>query len=168
MLGSACPSDPDPEDPTPKRLAEPEGWVRVTDPTLDMFADQRPAEATCDDSGYFVDPFAQSLEIQTELCNYLTVHQPSREPLNPGDIVSIQAFHDMLTAPMPSEGYLGLAIGGELEWEFHVPIPADASVIEEEFTIDRALPAGTELQFHVHNHGPNSWELFNVMVTPVK
>jgi adenine-specific DNA methylase len=58
-----------------------------------------------------------------------------------------------------------LAIGGELEWEFHVPIPSDVGVIDEEFTIDRALPVGTEIQFHVHNHGPNTWELVSVMVT---
>lgn len=169
MLGMllGCPSEPTPEDPTPVRLAEAEGWVRVTDPAVDLFADQRPANAVCDDAGYFVDPFAQSLEIETDLCDYLTVRQPSLEPLNPGDVVTIQAFHDVLTAPEPAEGYLGLAIGGELEWAFTVPIPSDVGVIEEEFTIDRALPAGTELQFHVHNHGPNTWELVAVMVTPV-
>jgi hypothetical protein len=166
LLGSGCPPEPPPVDPTPMRLADVESWVRVTDPGIDVFADQRPADASCDDAGYFYDPFAQSLEIETELCNYLTVAQPSLAPLNPGDVVTIHAFHDVLTAPEAAEGYLGLAIGGELEWEFHVAIPSDVGVIEEEFTIDRALPAGTDLQFHVHNHGPNTWELIAIMVTP--
>lgn len=163
---AACPEDPPPEDPTPKRLAAPDGWVRVTDPAVDAFAAMRPVDAVCDDAGYFVDPFTQAFEVETELCNYLTVAQPALEALAPGDVVSIQAFHYELSAPAPAEGYLGLAIDGEIAWELAVPIPAPPGPLRGELTIDRALPAGAALQFHVHNHGPNSYELISVMVTP--
>lgn len=165
MAPSGCPDDPPPA-PEPAPLAVAEGWERVSDPAGDVFAAMRPADAVCDDAGYFVDPLTRSFEVQTELCDYLTVRQASLEALAPGDVVAIRAFHYELTAVTPSEGYLGLAIDGEVVWEEQVPIPAAAAGVAGEITIERALPAGTELQFHVHNHGLNSWELLSVMVTP--
>jgi len=166
-LGGGCPEDPPPEDPVPARLATAEGWLRVTDPTRDVFAARRPADATCDDAGYFVEPVTQSLEVQTGLCDYLTVTQATLEPLAPGDVVAIRAFHYELQAPEPGEGYLGFALDGRIEWEVRVPIPGEAGALGGEIVIDRALPAGAEMQVHVHNHGANAWELRSVMVTPV-
>lgn len=170
VLLSGCPEprdpDPDDQDPEPVRLVEFDGWVRVTDASVDAFADQRPADAVCDDAGYFADPIAQVLEVQTEVCDYLTLRQPTLAALEPGDVVTVFAFHDLLTAPEPAVGYLALALDGEIEWALEVPIPSDAASIEQQFTVDRSLPAGTELQFHVHNHGPNSWELLAVLASP--
>jgi hypothetical protein len=34
------------------------------------------------------------------------------------------------------------------------------------FTAPRDLPIGASVQVHVHNHGPNTWELVGVQVTP--
>lgn len=150
----------------PVRLAAPDDWVRVTQPERDVFAAMRPPGTTCDDSGYQVDPFTQSFEVQTGLCDYLTVRQPTLQPLAPGDVVSIRAFNYELSAPAPSEGYLGFAIDGVIEWEARVPIPGAAGPLSTDITFDRTLPAGTEMQLHVHNHGENSWELLSVMVTP--
>ncbi|PRQ01094.1 hypothetical protein ENSA5_27760 [Enhygromyxa salina] len=164
-----CPAEPTPEpEREPFALARVDGWARVIDPSVDLFADQRPADAVCDDAGWYLDPFKQTLEIETELCNYLTLRQATLEALVPGDVVNVLAFHDVLTAPDPGEGYLALSIDGEIEWEFHAPIPSDAAEIDETFTIDRAVPAGSEMQLHVHNHGPNSWELVALMVTPAQ
>lgn len=165
LLGG-CPVEPEPEPPDSVSLIDLDDWQRVGDPAGDVFADQRPADAVCDDAGYVVDPLRQVFEIQTEVCDYLTVSQPTLEPLAPGDVVTVLAYHDMLTAPEPAEGYLGLALDGQIEWEYMVAIPASAATIEQQFTIDRALPVGTELQMHVHNHGPNTWELVDVLVTP--
>jgi hypothetical protein len=168
LLGCPPPSEPDPDDPQPVTLANYDKWVRVTDPGEDLFADQRPTGAVCDDAGYLVDPLTQTLEVQTEICDYLTVGQPSLVALEPGDVVTVFAFHDLLTAPEPALGYLGLAIGGQIEWEHSVPIPSDPGTIEQQFTMDRSFPVGTPIQFHVHNHGPNTWELAAVLVTPAK
>lgn len=165
VLGG-CDDDPPAKDPVPARLATAEGWVRVTEPAIDVFAAERPADATCDDAGYYVEPVTQSFEVQTDLCDYLTVRQATLEPLAPGDVVSIRAFHFELQAPDPGEGYLGFALAGRIEWEARVKIPGEAGALAGEVVIDRALPAGTEMQFHVHNHGANAWELRSVMVTP--
>lgn len=88
--------------------------------------------------------------------------------LDPGDVVSIHAFHYELSAPSPAEGYMALAIDGEVVWEVTVAIPAAPGPLSGQVTIDRALPAGADLQLHVHNHGANTWELVSVMPTPTK
>jgi hypothetical protein len=169
LLLSGCPPvEPDPDDPVPVTLARYDGWVRVTDADQDLFADQRPSSAVCDDAGWLFDPLTQTLEVQTEVCDYLTVGQPTQVALEPGDVITVFAYHDLLTASEPAQGYMALAIGGQIEWEHNVPIPGDPGVIEQQFTIDRALPVGAPMQFHVHNHGPNTWELAAVLVTPGK
>lgn len=165
VLGG-CHDEPAPEEPVPVRLAAAEGWVRVTEPAMDVFAGERPPDATCEDAGYHVEPLTQSFEVQTDLCDYLTVRQATLEPLAPGDVVSIAAFHYELQAPSPSEGYLGFALDGSVVWEVRVPIPGEAGALNGEVVIDRALPAGSEMQVHIHNHGANAWELRSVMVTP--
>ena len=165
LVLAGCP-EPEPQpDPTPVPLVIADDWMRVIDPTLDVFADQRPPDAVCEDFGWGVDPFYQALEVQTDICDYATLSQPSLEPLEPGDVVDIVAIHGTLTAETPSEGYMGLAIDGELMWEFTAAIPGDAAPIEESFTVDRSFPLGSDVQFHVHNHGPNTWALVSVMVT---
>lgn len=164
-VAPACPEEPPPEDTTPRRLADADGWERVVDPAEDVFAAMRPADAVCDDAGYFVDPLSLAFEVDTGLCDYLTVRQPSREALAPGDLVSVNVVHYELSAPEPGEAYVALAIDGVIAWE-GAPIPSAPGMLSGEITIDRALPAGVELQLHVHNHGPNSYELTSVMLTP--
>lgn len=163
LVGCTAPSDP--PDPMPVPLVVMDGWERVTDASLDVFADQRPPGAVCDDAGWNYDPLYMSLAVGTDLCDYPTFRQPTLEPLEPGDVVDIDAFHGVLTAEGPAEGYMAIAIDGEIVWELSVPIPADAAVIDGQFTVDRSFPLGSEMQFHVHNHGPNGWDLLAVLVT---
>ena len=166
LLLAACPTGPQPEPREPGPLVDAEDWARVTDPDTDDFADMRPADAVCDDAGWYVDPFRRSLEVQTEICDYLTLTQPTRMRLLPGDTVDVLGLHDVLTADVPAQGYLGLSLDGELVWELSVDIPANASTIEESFTVEREFPEASEVQLHVHNHGPNTWEIVAIDVTP--
>ena len=126
----------------------------------------RPADAPCDEAGYYVDPLSMSFEVQTSLCDYLTVAQAISAPVYAGDRIAIAASHDTLVAPAPSQGYMGLALDGEIIWELDVPIPASAEVYMDELVLDRDIPAGAVLQLHVHNHGENTWELQSVRCLP--
>jgi hypothetical protein len=162
---AGCPEPPPEPEPEPVAIVNADFWTRVVDPTLDVFADQRPPDAVCDDAGWGVDIFQQSIEVYTDVCDYPTLSQPSLEPIEPGDVVDILAFHYVLTAPEPSEGYMAIAIDGEIVWEVTSAIPNDPVVFEPSFTADRSFPLGSEVQFHVHNHGPNTWELVSVLVT---
>ncbi len=161
---AACPADDaEPEIPAgPVTVATITGWVRVTDTGVDAFAAFRPAEVPCDETGVGVEPLGLSFEIKTGLCDYATVAQPTIEPLQPGDVLGVRVWHDVLDAPAPATGYVGLAIEGEIVWHATAPIPSGVGVINGEVTIDRELPAGTELQYHVHNHGINSWNLLDI------
>jgi hypothetical protein len=165
LAHAGCPAPPAPPDSEPVPLVIPDGWTRVTDASLDRFADLRPADAICDDAGWNYDPLYRSLAVGTDVCDYPTFSQLTLEPLEPGDVVEIIGLHGPLTAAQPTEGYLAIAIDGEIVWELTVPIPADAAVIEGQFTVEQSFPLGSEVQYHLHNHGPNGWDLIDVLVT---
>lgn len=160
----ACPAaEPEPVDPEPFVIATIDGWVRVTDPAADVFAAMRPADAPpCDETGYGLEQLGLSFEILTGLCDYLTVAQPIIEPLSPGDVVTIRMWHDELQAPTPTEGYAGVALNGVIGWETTVPIPSPYGTMGGEFTVGHDVAAGTMMQYHVHNHGINSWNLLDI------
>jgi hypothetical protein len=165
---AGCSEQPDQAeqpDPTPVPLADMTDWVRITDASHDVFADQRPPGAVCDDTGWYYEPMRMSVEVLTGLCDYVTLGQPTLEPLEPGDVIDILGLYGALWAAEPAEGYIAIAIDGEIVWELTVSIPNDAAVIDEQFTVDRSVPLGSEMQLHVHNHGLNSWDLTEVMVT---
>ena len=163
LVGAGCPEPPPAE---PFALVVADGWTRVVDPVADVFADQRPADATCDEAGFYVDPFTQTFEVDTDLCDYLTVEQATLGALAAGDRVTIEVYHDDLAAPAPSLGYVGLALDGVVMWSGTAPIPSSAGLLEGSFVVERAIPAGATAQLHVHNHGANTWELVAVTATP--
>lgn len=164
FAGCEEPSDPS-GDPVTLSFVEADAWSRLTDESKDFFAAQRPADATCDEAGYYVDPIKQVLEVETDVCDYLTAHQPSLQPIEAGDEIQVLGYHDLLLSDVPAEGYLGLAIDGQLVWEYRVDIPSGALMIDERVTVDRDFPEGSDVQVHVHNHGPNTWEIVALRVT---
>lgn len=168
---TACEGDPEPPpaDPVPVLLARVDGWVRVADASEDVFGAERPDGLTCDEEmGLILEDLGPDVvfEIKTDLCNYATVRQPSLQPLVAGDTVKIRAWHYDLDSADAAAAHIALAIDGEPMWETNVPIPSPGAIVEGEIVVDRALPAGTELQWHVHNHGPNSYDLVRIQGVP--
>jgi hypothetical protein len=170
LLGvAACEDDPPPPGPGTGSLVELEAWERVEDASEDVFGAERPGGLVCDPVlGIGTEVFGadEVLELSTDYCNYATVRQPSLRAIAAGDTVAIRFWHYELTHPAPAEAHLALAIEGEVAWEEHIPTPAAAAFVEGEIAIDRALPAGTELQLHVHNHGANTYALLSLEVVP--
>jgi len=163
LVAVGCPTpEPQPEAP----LVRADAWARVTDEEADVFAGRRPAGAVCDDAGYYLDPLTLSFEVDTGLCDYLTVTQATRTALAAGDTVAVELYHGQLAAPTPSLGYAGLALGGVIVWSVEVPIPGEAGTIEGRFIVEEALPAGAMVQMRVHNHGANSWDIVAVTARP--
>jgi hypothetical protein len=163
-LGCEDPPPPPPADPSLVDLA---GWERVDAVSEDVFGAERPADLVCDELlGITTELFGAEpvLEIDTDFCDYATVRQPSQRALAPGDIVAIRMWHYPLSTPAPAQAHLALAIDGAVVWEAFVPSPAAGAYVEDELVIDRALPAGTELQLHVHNHGANTYDLLALEV----
>jgi hypothetical protein len=162
----ACEGESEPP-PASSSLVELEAWERVEAVDEDVFGAERPEGLVCDEVlgiGSETVDGERVLEISTELCNYATVRQPSLRALKAGDTVTIQVLHEDLTAPAPTEAHLALAIDGAVAWEHQVPVPAAGALVEGQISIDADVPAGTELQFHVHNHGNNTYDLLAIEV----
>lgn len=140
-------------------------WERVNDAAEDVFGDERPEDLLCDEIlGIGTEMFGPDLvlEINTDFCDYATVRQPTLRPLLAGDTVTLRAWHYELTTPAPAEAHLALAIDGALVWETYVPSPAEGAFVDAELVVERDVPTGAELQFHVHNHGANSYDLLSI------
>jgi hypothetical protein len=166
----ACEDEPSPPDPPQDpSLVELDRWEWVEDANLDVFGPERPAGLVCDPVLGITEEMLGTdrvLEINTSACDYATVRQPSRVALAAGDVVAIRMFHWDLTTPAPAQAHLALAIDGTVVWEAQVPSPAAAALVEEEIDIAQAVPAGAELQLHVHNHGANSYDLVAIERVP--
>jgi hypothetical protein len=99
------------------------------------------------------------------LCNWLTLAQPSLRDIRAGDQVEIRMFHAALNAPVPGEARMIFAIGDELALDYSALIPSvDSQFPADVWTAPKDYPKGTELLFHVDNHGSNEYMLIEVNV----
>ena len=98
------------------------------------------------------------------LCNWITLEQPSLRTIRAGDQVEIRMRHNQLTAPVPGEAHMAFVIGDEIALDYEALIPSDFVFPSEVWTADKDYPAGTQLLFHVDNHGSNEYMLIEVNV----
>jgi hypothetical protein len=160
--------EPEPVPPEERNLVEPHDWLQV-DESVDVFAHLRPPEVEC----FAVDGFAPSwlgsepsFEINTGRCNYLTIGQPTIVDIRAGDPMKLRLWHFELTSmDVDAHAYAAVAIDGELAWEATIPIPSASGLEVAEWEALADAAAGAEMQFHLHNHGLNSWDLLSVTVT---
>lgn len=102
--------------------------------------------------------------VRTERCASLTVRQASRSELRAGETLQLHFYHFPLTAPEDSSAWLIVQIGETQIWERELPIPSPAAEITETWEVDRDYPAGTQVLFHVNNHGNNEYTLIGLDV----
>lgn len=147
-------------------LVDHDDWTLVEE--ADDPFDDRPADFDCEPAGYGGEPLGgtYTFEIDTGLCAYATARTTTLLPIVGGDTVRVRQWHTDLTAPEPAEAHLALTIGGEPFLDEAVPIPRAAEMIEVDTEATRRFPAGTEVFFHLHNHGSNTWNLVDVEVRP--
>lgn len=99
------------------------------------------------------------------LCNWLTLEQPSLRAIRAGDRVEVRTFHAVLNNPAPGEARMMFAIGDELALDYSVPIPWPESEFPSAvWTAPRDFPEGTQLLFHVDNHGNNEYMLIEARI----
>ena len=98
-------------------------------------------------------------------CNWLTLEQPSLRNIVAGDQVEIRMRHSALTAPVPNgEAHMMFTIGDEVALDYEVLIPADFQFPSVVWTAPKDYPAGTQVLFHVDNHGSNEYMLIEANV----
>ena len=142
-------------------LVEVNDWSEQT-PAGDSLADHRPAELECPSSSWYNEDGA--LEVETGYCNYLSLVQPSLTAVKPGDSVHLVLWHADLAFEEPATAHVAVTIAGKLVWETDVAIPAEANIYDLRIPVDFDAPAGSEVEFHLHNHGYNSWTLLELEV----
>jgi hypothetical protein len=145
-------------------LIDQEQW-QVLDAAADPLADHRPDPVVCGPAGWYLDYMTEivKLEVDTNFCNYLAVGQPSLVALEQGQIVQVIFYHFDLVAPEPALAHVAILIDGAVLWEQEVMIPGDANVFLEVFPSPITAELGSEVVFHLHNHGQNTWVLQSLM-----
>jgi hypothetical protein len=99
------------------------------------------------------------------LCDWLTLQQPSLRAIRAGDKVEVRTFHAELTAPAPNgEARMSFVVGDELIFDELVPIPFASEFLSSTWKATRDYPAGTQLLWHVDNHGNNEYLLIEVNI----
>lgn len=144
-------------------------WRRVYDAD-DPFAGEGGSDLDCDVSAAGPYDFGGevSFDITTDGCSRITVAQPAMAAIGEGDVLALRGWFEKLTAPEPTTTTLALAIGGTEQWRAEIPVPSEeGGPVLGEWIAPQDWPAGTPVAWHVHNHGKNSYHLFEVVVRPL-
>ena len=151
MLLTACSSPP--ED-TKASLIDNALWQQLS-PEEAPLAEHRPEPVTCPSNSWGIED--GSLEIDTGLCNFLSLSQPSLVDVGTGDSISLVTWHAQLWNAEAAEGHLAVLFAGVTVWETTVAIPSDPGVFDLDFESPTSLAEGAPIQLHLHNHGSNTW-----------
>lgn len=147
-------------------LVLPEYWL-LLDAGDDPF-DDRPAVVECLPAAVLAETLGgeRALGIETGSCAYLTVQQPTRREVAVGEVLKVRLWHFELSAPEPAEAHAALVVAGLRILDERISIPQPGGLIVKQLRVERRIPAGTPVYFHLHNHGANSWALVEVSSGP--
>ena len=106
-------------------------------------------------------PIALDVDTRTG-CGWATVAQQTRADLVAGDEVLSRLFYFSQTSFPNDVADVALRLGDDDLWRFAVPIPTTSKLELPSVVLQRDVPAGTRVLFHVGNHGDNSWNLLEV------
>lgn len=123
----------------------------------DAFPAHRPETVDCPEGGLYES--LGVLEVEMNICNYVSVAQTLGQPAASGETLHFPLWHLQLFHPEPAEAHLALLVGGDLLVEYVAPIPSPAHIEMREVSLARDYPAGTMVQLHLHNHGENHWRI---------
>lgn len=105
-----------------------------------------------------------SFSIRTVACNYATVEQPSLVAVTKGEPVTFRIWHFSLTAFDSAEANVKLAIDQGMLSSETVQLPSAGDLIFGTIPAPADAPIGTEVLFHIDNHGSNSWNMIELSV----
>jgi hypothetical protein len=141
-------------------------WIPVgsaEDPFADRLADVRCPEAAAAAEVLSEEP---AFGVDTGMCNYLTARQVMQTYVATGETIAVRLWHFELDAPNPAEAHAAVDVGGVRVLDQRVAIPAPGGLVKASLVVDHAMPSGTPVHFHLHNHGANSWALVEISTGP--
>ncbi len=137
----------------PKPVIDAAAWLPVLPDPLD------PSQ-TCSESATRLEEGL--VEVDTTLCNHVTLSQPSLLRLREGDVLDLFAFHSALSAPEPAQGRMAVWIDDVLVWEALPDIPSSEVIYLETVDAPQDFDKGATVQLHISNHGGNSWRFVSL------
>ena len=143
------------------QLVEANGWA-VQPAAEETVSGHRPADVTCPDNSWYDEDGA--LEVQTGYCNYLSLAQPGQAAIAKGDSLHLVLWHGNLASDAPAQAHVAITVAGRTVWEKDVKIPSEADIYDVRIPIDFDAPAGSKVEYHLHNHGYNTWTLLQLEV----
>lgn len=155
---ASSPSGPS-EDTSWRALLSADAWVPSSH---DPFIAHRPSSIDCDPGA--VQEELGGTEINTALCNYISLEQPLLRAAQRGDEIRVLLWWQTLASEAPAEGHLALWLDDRALFETYVAVPGPADIVEVLLEVHQTIPQGTPLILHLHNHGYNTWNLADVSV----
>jgi hypothetical protein len=80
--------------------------------------------------------------------------------------LKVRLWHFELSAPDPAQAHAVLLVDGLTVLDERIPIPKPGGLMVHELRVERDIPAGAPVYFHLHNHGENSWALVELSAGP--
>ena len=140
-------------------LVDADAWT-VAELGADPFPEHQPEEILCDGLG--LHPEDSAFEVETTYCNYALLEQTLPVDVPAGAELEVLFSHGPLNWTEPTEAHAALTIDGQVLWERTVPIPAEGWFYPDVVVVEHGVPAGSNVTFHCHNHGANSYRLYGV------
>lgn len=160
---SGCSNDAEPASPSKteaafQTLVPLEGWSSVARAD-DPFVTDSEAAPACVGPGFRLETDTQWLELDTGLCNWVTLTGSALFDVSAGQQLRLDFSHYNLEAAAPATAELRLSFPHCEVWTKQLPIPGAAAVYQEQFASPCALKADQRVLFHLHNHGQNTYQL---------
>jgi hypothetical protein len=143
------------------QLIDVNDWTEQ-DAAQDSYSAHRPASVECPSNSWYNEDGA--LEVETGFCNYLSVSQSSKAALASGDKLHLVLWHGNLAFEEPAQAHVAVTVDGNIVWDEKVDIPTDANIYDIHIPIEFDAPVGSKVEYHLHNHGYNTWTLLQLEV----
>jgi len=138
-------------------LAHPEGWAELPQAD-DPYPLHRPDSVDCDPEAWHEEDGL--FEVETNLCNYINLVQPSQSDVIPGDAIELLVFHSALSSvDEPAEAHIAVLLDGGVLMDQIIPIPSTSEIYDQTILAETNVAKGAPIVLHLHNHGGNAWKL---------
>ena len=71
-------------------------------------------------------------------------------------------WHGQLNNAEPAEAHVAVSIAGQRVFEWEVDIPSKGGIYDVVVPSPVTVAVGDEVEFHLHNHGYNTWTLLSL------
>lgn len=155
----SCAAPPQDEQTRAATLVDHRMWS-TTPPASDPLPSHQPALIDCGVAGWYLE--YGFLEVDTSRCNYVSLEHPALVDVAAGTPITARLVYYDLEAE-PSQAHAALLVENKVVWEAAIDIPQLGNALDIEWRTETAIPAGTPIRFHLHNHGQNHWSLEPLM-----